>query len=47
MYLVLDHHQMYTPGDVTPNIDISKHLQNNDFEKLNTELSDKKKTQRR
>jgi hypothetical protein len=25
-----------------PNIEISKHLQNNDLEKLNTELSDQK-----
>jgi len=34
------------PDDVTPNIESAKHLQNNDLEKLNTELSDQK-TQRR
>jgi hypothetical protein len=34
------------PDNVTLNIEISKHLQNNDLEKLNTELSDQK-TQRR
>ena len=34
------------PDDVTPNIEIAKHLQNNDLEKLNTELSDQKNSKK-
>jgi hypothetical protein len=34
------------PDNVTLNIEISKHLQNSDVEKLNTELSDQKRTKK-
>jgi hypothetical protein len=34
------------PDNVTPNIEISKHLQNNDLEKLNSEFSDQKNSKK-